>query len=165
MRGYGWEEYDVRTGGRETIHDAGNNIDLTIDFVKVPGGSHGGSWGARIHGKPANTRQATTVVFVAALDGSGRLGPVTDGEPTGYPDDVKLAGNTPNLGDFTLDITRGPASNAHPQGTHPSHFEKPLDQTRVMSVPVESEELWMSKRKWLLASSATLTLQPSCSHI
>src|ERR1700761_6777148 len=42
MAGYGWEEYDARNGGRQVIHDTGNKIDLVIDFVKVPGGQHGG---------------------------------------------------------------------------------------------------------------------------
>jgi mannosyl-oligosaccharide glucosidase len=48
MAGYGWEEYDVRTGGRQVIHDTGNKIDLTTEFVKVEGGMNGElaySWG------------------------------------------------------------------------------------------------------------------------
>ena len=52
MAGYGWDEYDIRKGGRQTIHDAGNNLDLTIDFIKVPGGEKGGNWGARVKGVP-----------------------------------------------------------------------------------------------------------------
>jgi len=68
MAGYGWEEYDVRTGGKQVIHDRGNHIDLTTEFVKVEGGDSGtgsegperhllkltvglgGNWGVRIKG-------------------------------------------------------------------------------------------------------------------
>jgi len=41
MAGYGWEEYDVRTGGKQVMHDTVNKIDLTTEFVKVEGGEHG----------------------------------------------------------------------------------------------------------------------------
>ena len=39
MRGYGWDEYDARLGGKQTIYDEGNGIDITTTFVKIPGGS------------------------------------------------------------------------------------------------------------------------------
>lgn len=41
MAGYGWEEYDVRTGGRQVIRDRGNKVDITTEFVKVAGGDNG----------------------------------------------------------------------------------------------------------------------------
>lgn len=41
MVGYGWEEYDVRTGGNQVIRDQGNMIDIQTQFVKVEGGEHG----------------------------------------------------------------------------------------------------------------------------
>jgi mannosyl-oligosaccharide glucosidase len=41
MVGYGWDDYDVRKGGRQTIHDEGNNIDIQTEFIKVEGGQHG----------------------------------------------------------------------------------------------------------------------------
>ena len=43
MAGYGWEEYDVRSGGRQVIRDQGNKIDITTEFVKVEGGTDGRS--------------------------------------------------------------------------------------------------------------------------
>jgi mannosyl-oligosaccharide glucosidase len=66
MAGYGWEEYDTRKGGIQTIHDAKNQIDMTTTFVKIPGGAHGGSWAARIKGEPRDDAPAdlkTTVIF------------------------------------------------------------------------------------------------------
>lgn len=41
MAGYGWEEYDVRTGGSQVIRDQGNMINIQTQFVKVEGGEHG----------------------------------------------------------------------------------------------------------------------------
>jgi mannosyl-oligosaccharide glucosidase len=41
MVGYGWEEYDVRTGGKQVMYDKGNMIDISTEFVKVSSGNHG----------------------------------------------------------------------------------------------------------------------------
>jgi mannosyl-oligosaccharide glucosidase len=41
MAGYGWEEYDVRTGGSQLIRDQENKIDIQTQFVKVEGGENG----------------------------------------------------------------------------------------------------------------------------
>ncbi|KAI5289259.1 Processing alpha glucosidase I, partial [Ascosphaera acerosa] len=165
MRGYGWDEYDVRTGGRQTIHDAGNTLDLTIDFAKVPvpGDPHGGHWGARIRGEPrpggGGAAQPTTVIFFASIDGpGGRLALHNEPNPLGYDGDVTLAGAADGLGEFTLDITREPGSaaagskqrhrqsNAYLQHTgHPSYDERPLSRTLVASIFAPAEALWQAK--------------------
>ncbi|KAL4793457.1 glycoside hydrolase [Aspergillus venezuelensis] len=149
MAGYGWEEYDVRKGGRETIHDAGNSIDLTIDFVKVPGGQHGGSWAARVKGVPredALPDQPTTVVFYAGMEGLGSLEVATENDdPRGFEGDVKLKGYTSDLGDFSIDVTKGPKSNGYPEYDHPSYEDKPLDRTLVSSMAVQPEHTWQTK--------------------
>ncbi|KLJ10762.1 mannosyl-oligosaccharide glucosidase [Blastomyces silverae] len=148
MAGYGWDEYDIRKGGRQTIHDAGNTIDLTIDFIKVPGGSNGGNWGARIKGTPrpdAPPDQATTMVFYAGLEGLGSLQFANEVDALGYKGDVKFTGSTIGLGDFTLDITRGPESNEYPPRSHSVYDDKPLDRTMVAGLQVHSDILWQSK--------------------
>lgn len=148
MAGYGWDEYDVRTGGRQTIHDAGNTLDLTIDFIKVPGGQHGGNWGARIKGVPredAPAEQITTIAFYTNIEGLGRLGVATESGGLGFEGDVKLAGSDPALGNFSIDVTTGPETNAHPFHSHPTYEEKPLDRTLVTSGTLPSEHLWQVK--------------------
>ncbi|KAL2871349.1 mannosyl-oligosaccharide glucosidase [Aspergillus lucknowensis] len=149
MAGYGWDEYDIRKGGRETIHDAGNSIDVTIDFVKVPGGQHGGSWAARVKGVPrddALADQPTTVVFHAGLEGLGSLGVSTESDdPRGFEGDVKLKGYTAELGDFSIDVTAGDKGNEHPVYDHPSYEDKPLDRTLVASLAVQPEQAWQTK--------------------
>ena len=47
-----WTEYDPREGGVQVIKDGLNNVKITTEFLKVPGGDHGGSWAARIKGEP-----------------------------------------------------------------------------------------------------------------
>ncbi|PLN83537.1 glycoside hydrolase [Aspergillus taichungensis] len=148
MAGYGWDEYDIRKGGRQTIHDAGNSVDMTIDFVKVPGGQHGGSWAARVKGVPrddAPPDHSTSVIFFAALEGLGSLGVETEVDPRGFEDNVKLTGSTLDLGDFAIDVTAGPASNEHPEHTHPTWEDKPLDRTFVSSATMPPEHLWQTK--------------------
>lgn len=49
---YTWTEYDPRRGGVQVITDGPNNVKITTEFLKVPGGEHGGSWAARIKGEP-----------------------------------------------------------------------------------------------------------------
>lgn len=49
---YGWTSHDLRQGGVQVIKDGNNNLELKIEWIKVPGGAHGGSWAARISGKP-----------------------------------------------------------------------------------------------------------------
>lgn len=149
MAGYGWDEYDVRAGGRQTIHDAGNDIDITTEFVKIPGGIHGGNWGVRIKGTPRDDAPPdlkSTVIFYATMEGLGSLEITNDNDPLGIEGIVTIKGYTTELGDFNIDITKGPESNVHPPPTHPSYDEKPLDRTLVSSFEVPEEAIWQTKR-------------------
>lgn len=153
MAGYGWDEYDIREGGRQVIHDEGNTLDLTIEFVKVPGGQHGGNWAARVKGTPranGSPDQHTTLVFYTALEGLGNIGVANEPDPSGFEDDVKFAGYTSDLGEFAIDVTAGPKSNEHPYHGHPSYEEKPLDRSFVSSVFFNPEHLWQARRRYSL---------------
>ncbi|KAF2640687.1 glycoside hydrolase [Massarina eburnea CBS 473.64] len=146
LDGYGWDEYDVRSGGRQTIHDPVNHIDITTEFIKFPGGQHGGSWGARIKGTPredAAPDLKTTVIWYHTLEGIGVLDAQGDPGETGAEGDVVLKGKTIELDDFEIKITEGEGD--HPQTSHPSGLEKPLDRTLVHSGQVPVEALWQTK--------------------
>lgn len=148
MAGYGWDEYDVRYGGHQTIHDAGNAIDITTEFVKVPGGSHGGNWGVRVKGTPrddAPENLFTTVVFYAGMEGPGNLKVTNEADDLGVEGSVKFAGTSDGLGDFTMEVTEGTEGNVHPPPSHESYSEKPLDRTIVASAQVSEENLWQAK--------------------
>ena len=149
MAGYGWDEYDVRYGGRQTIHDAGNQVDITTEFIKIPGGEHGGSWGVRVRGTPredAPLHLMTTVIFYAAMEGLGSIGVSNEEDKLGIEETVTLEGQSNDLGDFKIDITKGPGTNAHPPRHHDSYGSKPLDRTMVASFQVPEEAIWQTKR-------------------
>ena len=147
MAGYGWDEYDVRHGGHQTIHDAGNSIDITTEFVKIPGGDHGGSWGVRVKGTPredAPDRLITTVMFYAGIEGLGSLEVQNAPDELGIEGDVNLAGSSNELGEFGIRITES-VENRHPPKQHPSYDGKPLDRTIVSSAQVPEGSLWQAK--------------------
>lgn len=52
LTGYTWTEHDLRYGGIQVLNDTLNNVQITTEWLKVPGGDHGGSWAARIKGRP-----------------------------------------------------------------------------------------------------------------
>lgn len=137
----------MRSGGRQTIHDPANRIDITTEFIKFPGGEHGGSWAARIKGTPradASPDLTTTVVWYNTLEGLGSVEVARPNlEETGIPDDVVFTGHTPDLGDFELRVTEG--TGDHPRFDHASSADKPLDRTLVHSSTVPDDALWQIK--------------------
>lgn len=146
MAGYGWDEYDVRYGGQQTIHDAGNLIDITTSFVKIPGGNNGGSWAVRVKGVPragAPPDLKSTIVFYATLQGLGSLEVANEIDTLGYEGDVTLQGNSDGLGEYKLVVAKGKGS--HPAPVHKSYRDKPLDRTIVHSQRLPDEFLWQTK--------------------
>ena len=67
---YGWNVYDPRVGGSQTIRDQDLGIDLTTEFVKNDDGS---AWAVRVSGavRPDAIADAvnTTLVFYIASEG------------------------------------------------------------------------------------------------
>ncbi|KAF9782003.1 hypothetical protein IL306_011954 [Fusarium sp. DS 682] len=146
MHGYGWDEYDARIGGVQSIHDKGNNIDLTTSFVKFPGGNHGGSWAARIKGElrdgaPKNTR--TMLFYYIAQDGDGELAVEGEGTKYGFKADVTLKGSSKTLGDYKLLITKG--TGDHPSTDHKFLKDRHGDTTIVSSTDVPADLTWQGK--------------------
>ncbi|KAB2581295.1 Glycoside hydrolase family 63 [Lasiodiplodia theobromae] len=160
MAGYGWDEYDPRTGGKQTIHDAGNQIDITTEFVKVPGGEHGGSWGLRVKGNPrddAPDNLKSTVVFYATLEGLGSLEVPTeaaDEEGLGRDGDVEIQGQSQGLGAYTIKVTKG--KGEHPEERHEAWAEKPLDKTFVTSAQLPDNAMWQIKAVLFAAIKQTV---------
>ena len=158
MAGYGWDAYDPRRGGVQTVRDKGNGIDLETSFVKFDEGR--GGWGAKVKGtvredaEPGFGSQGnvgdqlkTSIWFTAGVAGLGSL-EVQDleaAEEHGVAGDVVFNGQTTDLGDFKLTISESAEGNSHPIHNHPSHQSKPLDHTIVHSVQVPEEALWQSK--------------------
>lgn len=146
IHGYGWNEFDARHGGVQTIHDTGNKIDLTTTFVKIPGGEHGGSWAARIKGelRPDAAKDTNTMLFYyIAQEGSGELEVVGDSDKFGFNGDVKLKGNSKSLGDYTMTISKG--EGTMPTTDHALSDLRHGDTTLVQSLELNDNELWQPK--------------------
>jgi mannosyl-oligosaccharide glucosidase len=60
---YTYTHHDARQGAIQEIKDSLNNVHLTIEWLKVPGGDHGGSWAARIKGEPIDLGTLFRCVF------------------------------------------------------------------------------------------------------
>jgi mannosyl-oligosaccharide glucosidase len=108
MKGYGWRAYDPHKGGVQTIHDDGNQIDLTTEFVKIGDGDEGGNWGVRIRGNPrsrAPNNLKTTIVLNFAIEDT-HPGIETGVEcATLYSKGkVECRGESPELGGFEIHI-------------------------------------------------------------
>ncbi|KAI5865551.1 glycoside hydrolase family 63 protein [Durotheca rogersii] len=148
MAGYGWDEYDTRRGGVQSIHDSGNKIDITTEFVKIPGGGHGGSWAARIKGVPRDDAPVdlkTTVLFYVASEALGELLDVSgDGDDNGYDGDVTFTGRSEVLGDYTLVVTKG--KGGHPTSAHAVSAKRDAEKTTVKSLTTPLEHLWQTKQ-------------------
>ncbi|OBS21312.1 hypothetical protein FPOA_07650 [Fusarium poae] len=147
IHGYGWDEYDARIGGVQSIHDKGNNIDLTTTFVKIPGGSHGGSWAARIKGElreGAAKDTKTMLFYYIAQDGEGELEVESEGTQFGFEDDVTFSGNSKTLGDYKLVVTKG--TGKHPTSNNKLLEDRHGDKTIVSSPQdVPADHTWQGK--------------------
>ncbi|KAL2262273.1 hypothetical protein VTK26DRAFT_1865 [Humicola hyalothermophila] len=147
MKGYGWEEYDPRRGGVQTIHDIENGLDITTSFVKVPGGAHGGNWAARIKGvlnDDAPKDQKTIVIFYVTQEGEDSVLEALEGEDDkGYEGDVTLKGRSEPLGNYKLIVTKG--TGIQPQSDHDITAVRGPGQTVVQSLTYPEEVIWQAK--------------------
>ncbi|KAI8596799.1 glycoside hydrolase [Dissophora ornata] len=105
---YGWLKGDGRTFGIQQLKDTRNNVELTTDFIKIPGGDLGGSWGARISGKPIREGEPMSIaaMYYIGVDGEGEL----KLDPSQFVESpITFDGNAKDLGDFefTLEQTKG----------------------------------------------------------
>ena len=159
MAGYGWDNYDPRTGGVQTVHDRGNGIDVETSFVKFDGGR--GGWGARVKGTVREDAEPsagsadgdvvaklkTAVWFTVGVEGLGsvEVHEFETGEDLGFDGDIVMNGQTSDLGEFKITISEAEGASQHPAHNHPAGQSKPLDRTFVHSLQVPEEALWQAK--------------------
>ncbi|KAH6686185.1 mannosyl-oligosaccharide glucosidase [Plectosphaerella plurivora] len=145
--GYGWDEYDTRKGGVQTIHDKKNFIDITTSFVKVPGGANGGSWAARIKGVPRDDAPAglkTMVHYYIGQEGSdAKLSADASGGDLGFDEDVTFTGRSKELGAYKLVVTHGEGD--HPSSDHALSDSRDASKTIVRSVQLPDELVWQAR--------------------
>ncbi|KAF6321447.1 mannosyl-oligosaccharide glucosidase [Rhinolophus ferrumequinum] len=99
---YGWEFHDGLSFGRQHIQDGA--LRLTTEFVKRPGGQHGGDWSWRVTVEPqASGTSALPLVslfFYVVTDGKEVLVPEVEAKGQ-----LKfISGHTSELGDFRFTL-------------------------------------------------------------
>ncbi|KAM3831496.1 mannosyl-oligosaccharide glucosidase [Vipera latastei] len=96
---YGWLLHDGTHFGVQEIRDLG--FSLQTEFVKRPGGQHGGDWSWRVTVRPGRAGPKPhfiSLLFYMATDGQGTLQPVIE-EKSRL---ASLRGQTEELGNFTV---------------------------------------------------------------
>ncbi|KAG5520217.1 hypothetical protein PMAC_001295 [Pneumocystis sp. 'macacae'] len=142
MEMYGWQEFDVRTGGRQIIKDRYMNIEIITEFVKVYTEKEAGNWGLRIKGKPKKVDSKTSIFFyVGSNEDEIKLDSKL--EKYGIEGNVILTDKLSKK--FTIEITQGPNTNVHPSYNHSIINEKYLNRSMYFSTLVPKENIWMAK--------------------
>lgn len=156
MRGYGWEQYDPRTGGLQVFHDEQEQkIELSTKFVKSRDGN---SWSVRINGVPKKGHEnaLTTIAFYVGVEGvkKGSKLELKDKSlynvPRGIKGDVEFEGSSSELGKFNVAVTEngGPGSpkNKYPKkSTHPAAKNILPNYSRHVSLYVPDNNVWKAR--------------------
>ncbi|PAV24387.1 glycoside hydrolase family 63 [Pyrrhoderma noxium] len=147
LAGYTWTEYDVREGGIQVLKDPRNNVQVTTELLKVPGGHHGGSWATRIKGGPLNHAlpSRTSFLFYFGVEGLGGIEMDTDEEENGLEGPIRFSGSTPDLGDFTIRVVDGPDNNAISDGPHAHAFAERIGKTHFIGLRMAPGEIWKAR--------------------
>ncbi|KAG5727592.1 putative mannosyl-oligosaccharide glucosidase [Termitomyces sp. T112] len=144
---YTWTEYDAHQGGVQVIQDSANNVKIITEFLKVPGGDHGGSWAARVKGEPikSDVPSRISTIFYFGLEGLGGLEMETDEDENGVQGDFKLSGSTPELDDFVVRVVDGPNNTAFKSGPHANDFQERIGKTHFIGQPIAPGGIWQAK--------------------
>ncbi|XP_039263066.2 mannosyl-oligosaccharide glucosidase-like [Styela clava] len=96
---YGWIAHDGLNFGIQDIVE--KNFNLRTEFVKKPGGNHGGDWTWRVSARSFGNNVTLSLFFYAATDQEGDLTPLTERKAYGERL-VAISGFSPGLGPFTI---------------------------------------------------------------
>ncbi|KIJ27409.1 glycoside hydrolase family 63 protein [Sphaerobolus stellatus SS14] len=144
---YTWTAHDPREGGVEILKDGKNNVEITIEWLKVLGGDHGGSWAARIKGVPMDPERPTRTSFIPyfGLEGLGSLDLENEEDDTGLEGQIALSGSSPDLGDFKIRIVEHPDNKAVLSGAFEDDFHDTIGRTPYLGINLEDDTVWKAK--------------------
>ncbi|GBE82451.1 Probable mannosyl-oligosaccharide [Sparassis crispa] len=147
LNSYTWTEYDARQGGSQIVKDGMNNVILTTEFLKIPGGQHGGSWAARIRGEPMNQALPSRIstIFYMGLEGLGGLDMESEEAENGLEGPVTFSGSSPELDEFTIRIVDGPDNEAVTVGPHSSVFADRIGKSHFAGLRASPGRIWQAK--------------------
>jgi mannosyl-oligosaccharide glucosidase len=154
MARYGWSTYDTRDGGKQTIEDIQNKIDITTEFIKKSDGQSAGNWALRIRGTPrkdAPGNLRTVVVFYVGMESMDTCThcKLEASAQTGAEEDPSI-----HAANFWIE---------HPElGTAGLHIPASTDDTGrheamvVKSMNVSEDKFWQAKCKRTLFQTRLL---------
>ncbi|GAA5950730.1 hypothetical protein JCM21900_000496 [Sporobolomyces salmonicolor] len=146
---YTFTEHDGRGAGKEVIKDPLNNVELTIQFLKVPGDEHGAfTWAVRIEGKPLQEGQVSRISLINYFGNDSPLGFLeleNDEDDEGLEGAIKLKGTTQGLGEYTIRIVDHELNSEITPGPHAEDFGDRLDRTHFFGTPAPAGQVWQAK--------------------
>ncbi|KZV80745.1 glycoside hydrolase [Exidia glandulosa HHB12029] len=147
MDTYTWTEYDPRQGGVEIVKDKRNNLDLRIEWLKVPGGDAGGSWAVRFKGKPLDEERPLRVsmIWYHGVEGLGGIEMDTAESDIGLLGDVLFSGSTPTLGDFDIRVVEAEDNKPIDNGRFKEDYTQYIGKTQFLGLPMGQRSLWQAK--------------------
>ncbi|EIM90479.1 glycoside hydrolase [Stereum hirsutum FP-91666 SS1] len=164
LNGYTWTTYDAREGGVQVLNDGYNNVKITTEFIKVPGGKHGGSWAARIKGEPINPDKIsrTSFIFYAGIEGFGGLDMETDEDENGIDGPIEFSGSTPDLDEFKLRIVDGPDNHYVSDGMFAKDYANRIGKSHFGGYNLPPGDVWQAKEYIMrdIVQYGTAALEP-----
>ncbi|KAI0319816.1 glycoside hydrolase [Amylostereum chailletii] len=147
LESYTWTQYDAREGGTQVLKDGYNNVKVTTELVKVPGGVNGGSWAARVKGEPLDPKKPsrTSFIFYAGVDGLGGLEMETEEDDEGLEGPVVFSGTSLGLDEFTLRVVDGPNNAFVSHGPSSDAFKNRIGKTHFGGFHAPPGEVWKAK--------------------
>jgi mannosyl-oligosaccharide glucosidase len=136
MASYGWTSM-TRDGGVQDINDPINQVNITTEFTKIPGGTYGGNWGVRVKGKlreGAPEDIHTTLIFYLGLESESGLHCIHGEDATVEQANVQCKGSVSGLGNFNIHF---PATTRAGQTLQ--------SKTVVKSLVVPGDTVWEAK--------------------
>ncbi|GAA6000082.1 hypothetical protein JCM10207_006043 [Rhodosporidiobolus poonsookiae] len=145
---YSFVEHDGRGAAKQVLKDPKNNVEMTVSVLKVPGGDNGGSWAVRVEGKPILEDRISRISLFNYFGNDGPLSYLqleNDADGEGLEGAVKLSGDTPGLGKYTIRIVDHNDNGEVEPGPFASDFGNRLERTQFVGLPVPNGHVWQAK--------------------
>lgn len=148
---FSWVAYDPRVGGKETIIDHENNINLTISFVK----SHDGkNWATRIDGEAIDPNKKTAISIITYMNQN--IGANTKSKKTKpylklnkpiLNNDLEFSGYSSELDKYSINFTDNFGSYFEESSLPTMEIAPGSDSSKTshVSLTIPDEEVWKAK--------------------
>ncbi|CAL9728891.1 mannosyl-oligosaccharide glucosidase [Monosporozyma unispora] len=169
---FSWVAYDPRIGGKESIIDHENNVNLTISFVK----SHDGkNWATRVEGKPIDPNKKTAISIVTYMtqnvgsSSAQTIRPFLKLNKVISDNDLEFNGYSPELNRYSISF-KDNFGNYFQNDTLPTMEIVPgcdSSKTSHMSLTIPDEEVWKARDVFqtLLSDSITKLVEEKGENI